>query len=402
MRTTTKALMTSIAIAGFLPGTAMAETPPADIQSLQPVENKAYQVARIAPFQHGGAERWRVRAHFTVQNNGKTAIKLAKTFVEYPGGPPVIGIDAEDSNDDPAIDSRIIGPGKSAVFIAEDGMARPTGKPGDRSLFLPVPTRMLISLRFEGYSEVVSHGVALQTYHNKTPQGSYRFPAKHTDLAAGERWTVGIHAFSRSQKFGYDFGVSRYDAAAKAWVGNKPNTDGKKNSDWLIFGKPVHAMASGKIVKCMWSSNENSMPGKKDSTGQNHFVVDHGNGELAVYGHLKAGSVNANLCPHDVQENKYGLNIPVVAGQFLGRAGNNGNSTKPHLHVHIVRGANGKPDSSSTGTGLPLYFRAIRSVSANSSKTIGPGPFALNTVNGQMVGGPFNIIDLSPLPIGTP
>ena len=112
--------------------------------------------------------------------------------------------------------------------------------------------------------------------------------------------------------------------------------------------------------------------------------------------------MNDNLCPKDVQENTYGLKIPVAAGQFLGRAGNSGASSRPHLHVHIVRGANGKPDSSSTGTGLPLYFRAIRSVSGNSPKTIGPGPFALNTVNGQMVGGPFNIIDLSPIPIATP
>lgn len=45
---------------------------------------------------------------------------------------------------------------------------------------------------------------------------------------------------------------------------------------------------------------------------------------------------------------------PVHAGQALGRVGNSGNSTEPHLHIHVKRG--GAPDSPLDGEGVPMRF----------------------------------------------
>jgi len=68
-------------------------------------------------------------------------------------------------------------------------------------------------------------------------------------------------------------------------------------------------------------------------------VLAVGAGRYVVLAHLRRGSVRV----HSGQR--------VRAGQLLGRVGNSGNSSEPHLHVH----AQDTPDLSA-GTGLPIVF----------------------------------------------
>jgi hypothetical protein len=76
----------------------------------------------------------------------------------------------------------------------------------------------------------------------------------------------------------------------------------------------------------------------------NHFYIKHGN-VVALYAHLQKGSLNR----------KFTKNSAVVKkGDFLGRAGNSGNSSGPHLHVHIKTFKNSsKPEG---GIFRPLLF----------------------------------------------
>ena len=229
---------------------------------MHPVDNGVFQVARIAPTTKDGKERWRVRAHFFVRNNGTGTVKLAKLSIGYPGGAPLAWTkNATDTDADAAVDSREIAPGKTGLFTMEDGLAKKGGTFADRSLFFPLPREIRMALAFEGYDQRVVYRAPLAVWKSQAQPNGYLFPAKSSDLKAGEAWTVGIHAMSRDQKFGYDFGVSRWDATAKKWTGLKAGTDGSKNSDYLIFGKPVYAMAAGTVVKCTWSKPENPKPG---------------------------------------------------------------------------------------------------------------------------------------------
>src|SRR5262249_20985504 len=59
----------------------------------------------------------------------------------------------------------------------------------------------------------------------------------------------------------------------------------------------------------------------------NHVVLDLGNGLFAFYAHMQKGSVTVK--PGD----------KVVRGHVLGKLGNSGNTSAPHLHFHIVNGA---------------------------------------------------------------
>ena len=404
MRHVTKSAIIGIAVAGLLSTTASTASAlpefgvsplDVDVSNLQPVESGALQVARIAPYSFGDAERWRVRAKVTVKNNEDKTIRLTKTYIGYPGGPGWVSADVKDTNEDPNIDSRDIAPGKKLEVNVEDGMGRSVGI--NRGLFFPVPATAQITLQFDDYSDRVTFKTGLHTYANKTSRGSYAFPGKAKDLDVKERWSARIHAFGADQQFGYDLDVSRWDSVQNRWTTLKLKTDGSgsedgsKNSHHLIWGKPVYAMASGKIVRCTWSQPDNSKPGVRDSN-LNGFTIDHGNGEIAQYAHLQAGTVNASLCPKNVAENTYGQNIPVAAGQFLGKVGNSGKqSTGPHLHVHVSLGVGGK-----LGYGVPLQFHGIRTVGDSGDKTtIGPGPFSYNVLGG-MPAAPFNLIEPNP------
>jgi len=79
-------------------------------------------------------------------------------------------------------------------------------------------------------------------------------------------------------------------------------------------GTPVHAPANGRVIKA----------GLSNGYG-NEIEIDHGNGIVTVYGHLR------------------GFNVvdgeSVVKGQVIGYVGHTGKVTGPHLHYEVqVRG----------------------------------------------------------------
>ncbi|MFI1681397.1 peptidoglycan DD-metalloendopeptidase family protein [Streptomyces sp. NPDC020607] len=74
----------------------------------------------------------------------------------------------------------------------------------------------------------------------------------------------------------------------------------------------------------------------------NHLVLDLGEGTYAVYAHVKQGSLAVR--PGD----------RVTVGQELGRCGNSGNSTEPHLHFSLMDG----PDME-TARGIPFTWRGV-------------------------------------------
>ena len=90
-------------------------------------------------------------------------------------------------------------------------------------------------------------------------------------------------------------------------------------------------------------------------------TLQHGD-HVVLYAHMQNGSLNPAL-----------LNpgTPVKRGQFLGLAGNAGNSTGPHLHFHAIKGT--KPE---TGPLRPFPFRDTWVVESSAIKPPNPtGPW---------------------------
>ena len=144
------------------------------------------------------------------------------------------------------------------------------------------------------------------------------------------------HFAVRSQKYAVDWMM----------VGDKGRTyrtDGKKNDDYLAWGKEALAPADGTVVIVVDGIPENPTPGQGDPyfLPGNHVTVDLGGGEFAMFMHLQPGIA---LKPGD----------KVRAGQVIGKIGNSGNSMEPHLHFQLCDQARFAECAS-----LPAVFRDV-------------------------------------------
>jgi hypothetical protein len=82
----------------------------------------------------------------------------------------------------------------------------------------------------------------------------------------------------------------------------------------------------------------------------NHVWILQDNGVYALYAHAQPGTVPAAICPHNAtyltnpdtgnpwtQDGRVTGGVRVQKGQVLGVVGNSGNSSGPHLHVHMEK-----------------------------------------------------------------
>ncbi len=152
-------------------------------------------------------------------------------------------------------------------------------------------------------------------YQTKTPL-RVPFTTTWTVFWGGRSAEQNYHVAYPNQHFAYDFVVTK---DGKTHAG-----EGKQNTDYYCFGQEIIAAGAGKVIETITGVADNP-PGQmngKQVTG-NHVIIDHGNGEFALYGHLRLGSTK-------VKEGQV-----VKQGDEIGRCGNSGNSSEAHLHFHL-------------------------------------------------------------------
>ena len=108
--------------------------------------------------------------------------------------------------------------------------------------------------------------------------------------------------------------------------------DPTKNESYLAFDQPLVAVADGTVVSVV-SDQPNVPPGPMgwncfpfEQLAGNRIIVDIGNGVFALYAHVKNNGVAVKV------------GEKVKKGQVIGRLGNSGCTTEPHLHFQLVRG----------------------------------------------------------------
>src|SRR6266550_6166497 len=103
--------------------------------------------------------------------------------------------------------------------------------------------------------------------------------------------------------------------------------------NYTCYGADVLAVADGKVVS-MLNDLDDQKPGKLpdpdtitiDTVDGNHVVLDSDGGYFAFYAHLQKKSVTVRVGDQ------------VKKGAVLGKLGNSGNTSGPHLHFHIMTG----------------------------------------------------------------
>jgi len=174
-----------------------------------------------------------------------------------------------------------------------------------------------------------------------------------SDLLPNQFWnTVStFHNPGLGQGFALDLAVVTFDPASGGYSAIKPGTDGTHNEDWWIWSMPIHAMADGTVAEfsdgipanpltcfafppnqckllCDLQPTDPHCPNGVPLEG-NAFFIQSGD-ELMLYAHLQSGTLPAALKVVGAQVHK---------GDFLGLAGNAGNSSNPHTHIHAAKTA---------------------------------------------------------------
>ena len=112
-------------------------------------------------------------------------------------------------------------------------------------------------------------------------------------------------------------------------AGRNMRTDGMQNADHYSYDQPVFAVADGRVIGVRSDLPDNT-PSKPpvvapdfDTVSGNYVILDIGGGRYVLYAHLRPSSVTVQA--GDI----------VQRGRELGRIGNTGLSSGPHLHFQV-------------------------------------------------------------------
>jgi hypothetical protein len=161
--------------------------------------------------------------------------------------------------------------------------------------------------------------------HAASPKAA---PKQHTELSlpfkgkwlvfwGGDTKKLNHHHDVPAQKFAFDIlGVDE--------KGETHRGDGTKNEDYYCFGRELLAPADGVVIEAIDGVRDNT-PGSMNSycLVGNCVVIQHRTNEVSVLAHFQRGTVAVKAGDQ------------VKRGQLLGKCGNSGNSSEPHLHYQL-------------------------------------------------------------------
>ncbi|MFC2132982.1 M23 family metallopeptidase [Bacteroidota bacterium] len=164
------------------------------------------------------------------------------------------------------------------------------------------------------------------------------------DLPIKGTWLVGHAGASEltnphtSNKYAIDF--LKLGDDNRFYKGNEESV-----WDFYSFDSPVYSPVTGRVTEIVnhLESDSLGIP-DRENLGGNYIVIDAGNNKFVYMAHLRKNSIVAKV-GQDVE-----------SGEYIARIGNSGNTTFPHLHIHVQN----KPVAERTGRiTYPFRFRKI-------------------------------------------
>lgn len=239
--------------------------------------------------------------------------------------------------------------------------------------------KALAFLFFATLASFVARHVTLSSFAGQgvLNDETFTFPARSSDLDEGAYWSV--------DEFGegcciLDLNVSKYNEQAGAW---REGTGNSTNGQDYAFNVPIYAPANGRIASCWRNFPDDPSPGVNPPnndrifTGGNHVVIITDDNNAVSLNHFKSGTIRADLCPRNNDNTTFPpTTAPPVGdwrvaayidpadrprireGEYIGRAGNSGASSGPHLHMSVqpVTGPDGN-GREALGDWAPFRFR---------------------------------------------
>lgn len=142
---------------------------------------------------------------------------------------------------------------------------------------------------------------------------------------------------------------------------------GAKNEDWFAWGQPLVAPGDGTVVDAADATPDNIRGGTNYFNGAdvktapmkfygNYLVIDHGNGEFSLLGHVQKGSLQVKV------------GDKVQRGQPVAKIGSSGSSNNPHVHYELRTGMGLHVE------GLPALFQNFTRHWGTKTQMVESGP----------------------------
>ncbi|AKL95742.1 peptidase M23B [Clostridium aceticum] len=145
-----------------------------------------------------------------------------------------------------------------------------------------------------------------------------------------------------NQRYAYDFVIAD-------WENKRHINNGDNLKDYYCYGKNILSPGDGKVIKVRDGIRDYPRPGTmtldflaRDFRG-NFVIIEHENKEYCFMAHFIPSSF-------EVKEGDF-----VKRGQIIGKCGNSGHSTEPHLHFHFQDHPNFY-----LGRGIPIKFSNLK------------------------------------------
>lgn len=165
---------------------------------------------------------------------------------------------------------------------------------------------------------------------------SLPFKGSWTVRWGGETAELNYHITNRAQKGAFDFVA--VDTFGKTYINS-----GTKNEDFYGFGKEILSPCDGEVISVISGVKDNTIGETNQSVYPgNSIIIKMNNDEFVVLSHFKYRSIK-------VQEGQF-----VKRGDIVGLCGNSGNSSGPHLHMHIQN-----IENSNYATSIKCFFENL-------------------------------------------
>ena len=177
------------------------------------------------------------------------------------------------------------------------------------------------------------------SYDERPSRVMFRLPLDGPVTVAwgGADAAVNYHVFLPDQRWAYDLLVAR--------EGESFRGDGIELDDYYGYELPVLAPASGVVFAAHDGEPDVAIGARRWGLAGlgNHVGIEVAPNEYLFIGHFQPGSVRVQVGDH------------VTVGQRLGKVGNSGNSSEPHVHLHLQ-----DTPRPYFGEGIPFYFHRYR------------------------------------------
>jgi murein DD-endopeptidase MepM/ murein hydrolase activator NlpD len=327
---------------------------------------KAYYLP-LAPKAESEPERLKIVLRLVITNNGSESVTVTNIRFAFPGS-SISEVPMEGEQLAIRPEGGVIAPGESAKW--SNGRVVMENEESVRNevyLDAPAPPQITVKVECAGFSQPATKTMDLIPYSDPTGEGPVIMPFAASNLESGEYVvTSAVHYYNGgengTQIFAHDISIQVQDNGD--WTRLHPNTQNTEVSDHRIYGKPVRAMAEGKILQVADEWEDTPIGGEREENVPvegNNVRVRHGNLEIQ-YSHLRPGSIVVNAGDE------------VVAGQKLGEAGNSGNTSSPHLHIECR--------DTCTGALRGFAFKRARILERSQVEQNGTGPWVTMDAQG--------------------